>query len=103
MRNVPDVAAEANTDIISATKDPVLDTMAAPASLRRDRPAFWRSSISKWWPTGTQLWGFVNPIVYSIGAGTNYNNDFHDITSGNNNNGHGQSCNAVVGYDLVTG
>jgi hypothetical protein len=52
---------------------------------------------------GNSTLGFVNPVVYSIGAGTNDNNDFHDITSGNNSNGHGQSYNAVVGYDLVTG
>jgi subtilase family serine protease len=28
--------------------------------------------------------GFVNPPVYSIGLGGNYNNDFHDITTGDN-------------------
>ena len=43
--------------IMPATKDPVQETMAAPASPRRDGPAFLRSSINKWWPTGSQLWG----------------------------------------------
>jgi subtilase family serine protease len=42
--------------------------------------------------------GFINPYVYSIGAGSNYGNDFHDITSGVSG-----SYSAVTGYDLVTG
>src|SRR5580700_4679491 len=41
--------------IISATKDPAQQTMAAPASPRRDGPAFWPSSINKRRPTGGQL------------------------------------------------
>src|SRR5215469_9532298 len=41
--------------------------------------------------------GFMNPTLYSIGLGSNYNNNFHDITSGSD----GQS--ATIGYDLATG
>ena len=52
---------------------------------------------------GKSSLGFLNPVIYSIGQSPSYNNDFHDITSGTNNNGQGQSFNAVVGYDLVTG
>src|SRR4029077_4033596 len=52
---------------------------------------------------GSSTLGFINPAVYAIGKGTSYTSDFHDITSGNNNNGKGKSYNAVVGYDLVTG
>jgi subtilase family serine protease len=52
---------------------------------------------------GNATLGFINPAIYSLGSGPNYNNVFHDITSGNNSNGKGQSYNAVVGYDLVTG
>jgi hypothetical protein len=52
---------------------------------------------------GSSSLGFVNPAIYSIGQSPSYNNDFHDITSGNNSNGQGQSFNAVVGYDVVTG
>jgi subtilase family serine protease len=28
--------------------------------------------------------GFLNPAIYTIGEGTNYSSDFHDITTGNN-------------------
>jgi hypothetical protein len=47
--------------------------------------------------------GFANPALYAIGKGTNYQTDFHDITTGNTNNGNGASFNAVPGYDLATG
>jgi hypothetical protein len=48
--------------------------------------------------------GFINPKVYSLAKGANYNADFHDITVGNNDTDtQPQSFNAVVGYDLTTG
>jgi subtilase family serine protease len=46
---------------------------------------------------GTTTLGFINPALYTIGLGSNYNIDFHDITSGSN------GWPATVGYDLVTG
>ncbi|HTD54585.1 MAG TPA: hypothetical protein VK670_04340, partial [Silvibacterium sp.] len=42
--------------------------------------------------------GFINPTIYSIGVGSSYKSDFHDITSGRSG-----SYSAVTGYDLVTG
>src|SRR5580704_2098372 len=103
IRNVPDVAAEANTDNYlcdqgSCTGDYGGTSFAAP------RWAGFLALVNQQVAAnGNSTLGFVNPVVYSIGAATNDNNDFHDITSGNNSNGHGQSYNAVVGYDLVTG
>ena len=47
---------------------------------------------------GGSTLGFLNPALYAIGVGSNYDSDFHDITSGNNG-----KYNAVIGYDLVTG
>jgi kumamolisin len=41
--------------------------------------------------------GFINPAIYTIGEGANYDTDFHDITSGGNTLG------STVGYDLSTG
>jgi kumamolisin len=41
--------------------------------------------------------GFINPQLYTIGMGSSYNSDFHDITSGSN------GYSATNGYDLVTG
>jgi len=47
--------------------------------------------------SGQPTLGFINPALYDIGLGSNYNADFHDVTSGNN----GFAC--TVGFDLVTG
>ena len=46
---------------------------------------------------GNPTLGFINPAIYTIGLGSNYDTDFHDITSGSN--GYA----ATKGYDLVTG
>ncbi len=42
--------------------------------------------------------GFINPSIYSIGTGSAYSADFHDIVSGTSG-----SYSAIPGYDLVTG
>ncbi len=42
--------------------------------------------------------GFINPTIYAQNVTSNYDTDFHDITSGTSG-----SYSAVVGYDLVTG
>ncbi len=54
--------------------------------------------------SGNSTIGNLAPVLYPLAADpTSYAEDFHDIVSGNNNNGEGQSYNAVAGYDLVTG
>src|ERR1700723_3103528 len=103
IRNVPDVAAEANTDNYlcdqgSCTGDYGGTSFAAP------RWAGFLALVNQQVvANGTSTLGFINPTIYSLGQGSSYNNDLHDITSGDNKNGQGRSYNAVVGYDLVTG
>jgi subtilase family serine protease len=46
---------------------------------------------------GNKTLGFINPSLYTIGLSSNYDSDFHDITSGSN------GYSATVGYDLATG
>jgi subtilase family serine protease len=41
--------------------------------------------------------GVINPALYTIGEGSSYDTDFHDITSGSN------GYSATTGYDLATG
>jgi subtilase family serine protease len=103
VRNVPDVAMEANTDNYACGQgtcsgDYGGTSFAAPRwagflALANQQAASSRNSSL----------GFINPAIYSLGSSPTYDTVFHDITSGNNNNGKGQSYNAVVGYDLVTG
>jgi uncharacterized repeat protein (TIGR01451 family) len=48
--------------------------------------------------------GFLNPALYAIASGTNYNACFHDITTGNNEwSGSPNLFSAVTNYDLCTG
>jgi subtilase family serine protease len=48
--------------------------------------------------------GFLNPVVYTLAEGSNYSDDFHDVTSGNNDTQNQPVWfSAVKGYDLVTG
>jgi subtilase family serine protease len=103
VRNVPDVAAEANTDNYlcdqgSCTGDYGGTSFAAP------RWAGFLALVNQQVAAnGSSTLGFINPAVYSIGRAASYHDVFHDIVSGNNNNGHGESYSAVAGYDLVTG
>jgi subtilase family serine protease len=46
---------------------------------------------------GGKTLGFINPTLYTVGLGSSYHTDFHDITSGSN------GYSATAGYDLATG
>ena len=97
-RNAPDVAAEANTDNYICYNGTCGGgwggtSFAAPrwagylALVNQQSVAHGHSTV-----------GFINPTIYSIGLGTSYSNNFHDITSGNNG-----TYSTTAGYDLVTG
>ncbi len=97
-RNVPDVAAEANTDNYICYDGTCAGgwggtSFAAPrwagylALVNQQSVAYGQGTL-----------GFINPTIYSIGLGTSYNSNFHDITSGSNGTYATQK-----GYDLVTG
>jgi Pro-kumamolisin, activation domain/IPT/TIG domain len=51
---------------------------------------------------GTSL-GFVNPLLYEVGAGVGHATAFNDITSGDNNPGAAGPYPAGPGYDLASG
>ena len=80
------------------TRPPARPTnMAEPVLPRPCGPATWLSTISRQSPTATRPLGFINPTLYTIGEGSSYDTDFHDITSGSN------GYSATTGYDLATG
>jgi kumamolisin len=98
-RNGPDVSANANftyyvcADQTTCTANEYGGTsFAAPlwagylALVNQQRAA-----------NGSSALGFINPTLYSIGTGSSYDANFHDITSGSN------GYSATVGYDLATG
>jgi subtilase family serine protease len=101
LRNVPDVAAEGNFDNYTCSLGACAGgwggtSFAAPrwagfmALVNQQAVSVGRA------PNGGL--GFINPTIYSIGEGSNYHSDFHDITSGSNG-----AYSAGSGYDLVTG
>ncbi len=103
-RNAPDVAAEGDYDNYICFDNGACQENWGGTSFATPRWAgFMALANQQAAANGTSPIGFLNPTIYFIGQGEFYNNDFHDITIGNNNNGKGQSYNAVTGYDLVTG
>jgi subtilase family serine protease len=98
IRDIPDVAAEANFDNILCDDGTCTDNETGGTSYAAPRWAGYLALANQHNVTNhaTTL-GFLNPLIYPIGFGTNYNANFHDITSGSNGDP------AVTGYDLVTG
>ncbi|HZW95524.1 MAG TPA: S53 family peptidase [Candidatus Eremiobacteraceae bacterium] len=97
-RNIPDVAAEANTNQYSCYDGSCSGgnggtSYAAPQWAGLTALANQQSIAG-----GGKALGFLNPAIYDIGVGASYHKDFHDITSGSNGR-----YSAVTGYDLVTG
>jgi subtilase family serine protease len=98
LRNIPDVAAEANTNQYSCYDGGCFGgnggtSYAAPQWAGLTAMANQQAVAGG----GTTL-GFLNPPLYRIGTGSNFDSDFHDITSGSNG-----KYSAVTGFDLVTG
>jgi len=103
IRNVPDVAAEGNFDNYLCDQGSCSGGWGGTSFAAPRWAGFLALINQQSVANGNSTLGFINPTIYTIGQGANYDSDFHDITSGNNNNGQGQSYNAVIGYDLVTG
>ena len=98
-RNGPDVSANANftfyvcADQTTCTANDYGGTSFAAPMWAGYLALVNQQSVAN----GNKTLGFVNPSLYTIGEGSSYDSDFHDITSGSN----GDS--ATTGYDLATG
>jgi len=101
LRNIPDVAAEANTDNFWCSNGGCFIGVGG-TSLSAPRWAGFLSLANE--QADGNLIGFLNPTIYALGQTPNYANAFHDITVGNNFNGGSPDLfTDVTGYDLVTG
>ncbi|MGA7374883.1 MAG: S53 family peptidase [Candidatus Sulfotelmatobacter sp.] len=98
IRNIPDVAAEANYDNILCDDGTCYYNEYGGTSYAAPRWAGYLALANQQNVTnhGTTL-GFLNPLIYPIAFGIAYDSNLHDITSGSN------GYPAVTGYDLVTG
>ncbi len=98
LRNAPDVAAEGNTDNWFCANGSGCSGGLGGTSFAAPRWAGFMALVNQQASgNGGSTVGFLNPIIYG-----NKGANFHDITTGNNNNATA-SNNAVTGYDLVTG
>jgi len=98
LRNVPDVAAEANTNQYSCYDGSCTSGNGGTSYAAPQWAAFTALVNQEAAANGKGPVGFVNPALYQIGVGANFESDFHDITSGSNG-----KYSAVTGFDLVTG
>ncbi len=103
MRNIPDVAMAADNISIKYNNGSTATVGGTSAAA-----PLWAGFIAlvnqQAAVLGKSPVGFINPVVYGLGAGPNYAAVFHDITSGNNTNSSSRTkFFAVSGYDLCTG
>jgi subtilase family serine protease len=107
LRNIPDVAMESDFDNFSCAVGEC-DGGYAGTSFAAPRWAAFTALVNQQAvEAGTAPMGgvgFLNPSIYSIGKGSNYADDFHDIVSGTNlTNSQPIWYSTEAGYDLVTG
>ena len=98
-RNGPDVSANANfTFYVCADQTSCTANLYGGTSFAAPMWAGYLALVNQQAvANGNHTVGFINPALYSIGLGSNYNTDFHDINSGSN------GLPATIGYDLATG
>ncbi|HTU40058.1 MAG TPA: protease pro-enzyme activation domain-containing protein [Candidatus Aquilonibacter sp.] len=98
LRNYPDVAAEANTNQWSCYDGACYGGNGGTSYAAPQWAGITAMANQLAYEDGMGALGFLNPNIYRIGVGSDYDTDFHDITSGSNG-----KYSAVTGYDLVTG
>lgn len=102
-RNLPDVALTADNVLVVYNNGSAGDfggtSCAAPLWA-----AFIALANERATTYGQPTVGFINPTIYALCKSTNYNNCFHDITTGSNTwSMSPTNFQAVTGYDLCTG
>lgn len=98
LRNAPDVAAEANTDNFICYDGKCAGGWGGTSFAAPRWAGYLALANQQSVSHGKATLGFLNPTIYSLGLGSGYATDFHDILSGSNS-----GFSAVKGYDLVTG
>jgi subtilase family serine protease len=98
LRNIPDVAAEANTNQYSCYDGSCSGGNGGTSYAAPQWAGFTAMVNQQSLLNGGATVGFLNPTLYRIGVSSGYGNNFHDIVSGSNG-----KYTAVADYDLVTG
>ncbi len=98
-RNAPDVSANANyTFYVCADQTTCTANSYGGTSFAAPMWAGYLALANQQAvANGNPPLGFINPSLYTIGGGSSFDTDFHDVTSGSN------GYSATTGYDLATG
>lgn len=97
MRDVPDVALLAAVQIFLICNDGQWVSVGGTSAATPLWAGFMALADQQAAANGNPPVGFLNPTIYAIGQGSDYDTDMHDITTGSN------GFPALVGYDLATG
>ena len=103
LRNVPDVAMEADFDNYDCSIGSCSPGWAGTSFAAPRWAGFLALVNQQAAAAGDSAVGFVNPWLYATGVSPEYGSDFHDVAAGKNNYEAGYGFYAVPGYDLVTG
>jgi subtilase family serine protease len=100
LRNGPDVSANANFTfyVCADQKGCVANEIGGTSFAAPMWAGYIALANEQLTNNGDSTLGFLNPYIYIFGVETDYDNIFHDITSGTSG-----KYSAVKGYDLVTG
>jgi hypothetical protein len=98
MRNIPDVAMLADVQIFLIEGNGQGVSVGGTSAAAPLWAGFMALANQQAATKGTGPVGFVNPAIYSVGGGSAYAADLHDIVTGSNN-----GYSAQAGYDLTTG
>ena len=99
LRNSPDVSANSNFSFyVCADQTTCTENEYGGTSFAAPMWAGYMALVNQQAAAdGNPPVGFINPAIYAIGVGSDYDTDFHDITSGSN------GLPATTGYDDATG
>ena len=103
LRNVPDVAMEANTDNYDCNMGQCSGGWGGTSFAAPRWAGFMALVNEQAAKYGWSSTGFLSIPIYSIAESPDYSSVLHDIATGNNGSVAGYSFNAMAGYDLVTG
>ncbi len=99
-RGVPDVSAAADPSTAMAYY--VSDNWQMIGGTSASTP-LWAGIIADANQMAGHSLGFINPGLYKVALSSNYNQDFHDITTGSNSYAGVQGAPAVQGWDASSG
>jgi len=104
MRNMPDLAAQADTAIFFVYNNGQTGGVGGTSAASPLWAGFCALINQQAVANGHAPIGNFNQAIYGLGKGATYTSCFHDITPGNNTNSSSPSKYfAVSGYDLATG